>query len=240
MKILIDARLYGLENAGLGRYALNLIDQLTKIDKENEYVLLLRKKYFDSLKLPKNFKKVLVDFRHYSFREQLILPKLIASEKPDLTHFLHFNVPIWFKGKLVVTIHDLLMHRQKGLEATTLNPAFYYLKRIGYKKVFAEAVKKSSKIIVPSNFVKEDIVKTYKLNPEKVVVTYEGVDLKTIGKNTDDEKVLKKYNLNSQNYFLYLGNAYPHKNLKRAFEAAVASRTILAISCARNEFFERL
>ena len=40
MKILIDGRLYGLENAGLGRYLINLVDQLSKLDSKNEYVLL--------------------------------------------------------------------------------------------------------------------------------------------------------------------------------------------------------
>ncbi len=240
MKILIDARLYGLENAGLGRYAVNLIDQLAKLDKANDYVLLLRKKYFEELVLPKNFKKVLADFQHYSLGEQLLLPKIILAEKPDLSHFLHFNVPIRFKGKLVVTIHDLLMHRQKGLEATTLNPAFYYLKRLGYKKVFLEAVKKAAAIIVPSNFVKEDVIKTYKLDPKKVFVTYEGVDLPGIKEKNNDREILTKYNLEPRKYFLYIGNAYPHKNLKRAIEAVVQSRSTLAISGARDVFLERL
>ena len=47
MRIIIDARLYGLENAGLGRYVINLVRELSEIDKENEYIILLRKKYFD-------------------------------------------------------------------------------------------------------------------------------------------------------------------------------------------------
>ena len=49
MKILIDARLYGLENAGLGRYTMNLLSELLKIDRKNQYVVLLRKKYFGSM-----------------------------------------------------------------------------------------------------------------------------------------------------------------------------------------------
>src|SRR5438552_2133368 len=136
MKILIDARLYGLENAGLGRYAVNLIDELSKLDHDNNYVILLREKYHTSLQLPKNFKKI-------------------------------------------------------------------------------------AKIIVPSNFVKEDIVKTYKTSQEKVIVTYEGVNLPNVSKNTNDSEVLKKYGLSANNYFLYIGSAYPHKNLKRAIEAAI-------------------
>ena len=49
MKIAIDARLYGLEHAGPGRYVKNLVDCLAKIDEKNNYVILLRKKYFDNL-----------------------------------------------------------------------------------------------------------------------------------------------------------------------------------------------
>ena len=63
MRILIDGRFYGLENAGLGRYTINLIQELALQDKQslagfagkkNEYLLLLRKKYFNRLKLPTN------------------------------------------------------------------------------------------------------------------------------------------------------------------------------------------
>ena len=38
-------------------------------------------------------------------------------------------------------------------------------------------------------------------------------------------------------YFVYVGNAYPHKNLKRAAEA---SPITLAIASSRNVFTKRL
>src|SRR3990167_9619406 len=101
MRIVIDARLYGLENAGLGRYTMNLVQELAKLDKENEYVVLLRKKYFNELKLPRNWQKIEADFRHYSLTEQLKLPKMIKNIKPDLVHFPHFNIPLFFRGKYV-------------------------------------------------------------------------------------------------------------------------------------------
>ena len=131
MRILIDARLYGLENAGLGRYLINLIQELGKIDIKNEYVLLLRKKYFNSLNLSANWKKVLADFPHYGFAEQLKLPALISNLHPDVVHFPHFNAPIFYKGNYVVTIHDMLMHKSVGLAATTLPAPLYFLKRLG-------------------------------------------------------------------------------------------------------------
>lgn len=175
MKIVIDGRFYGLENAGLGRYTINLIQELGKIDIKNQYLLLLRKKYFNRLKLPANWTQVLADFPHYGLQEQITLPRLISSLKPDLVHFLHFNVPVFYRGPYVVMIHDLLMHQQKGLAATTLPAAKYFLKRLGYKTVFARAVKKAKKIIVPSNVVKKELIAYYQIEPEKVVVVYEGV-----------------------------------------------------------------
>ncbi len=175
MKILIDARLYGLENAGLGRYAINLIEELQKLKDNNKYIVLLRKKYFNRLNFKNNnWSKVLADVKHYSLKEQIILPAIIRKIKPDLVHFLHFNVPVFYQGKYVVTIHDLLMHKQKGLEATTLTPSRYFLKRLGYKFVFAKAVKKALKIIVPSQAVKDEVCYYYSIDPDKVVVTYEG------------------------------------------------------------------
>ncbi len=237
MKILIDGRLYGSENAGLGRYLNNLISELSKIDPKNEYVLLLRKKYFDLLKLPGNWKKVLADFRHYSFKEQIILSGLIKKENPDLVHFPHFNVPISYKGKYVVTIHDLLMHTQKGPLATTLSAPFYFVKRSGYKLVFNAAVKNSAAIIVPSLAIKNELEKGYKEISEKIYVTHEGVDEKISG--TGIIKI-------DSPYFVYVGNAYPHKNLKRLIQATIllnvnrSEKIILVIASARNVFTSRL
>jgi glycosyltransferase involved in cell wall biosynthesis len=237
VKILIDGRLYGLENAGLGRYLINLTDQLSKADNNNEYVLFLRKKYFDNLNLPANWKKVLVDIRHYSLIEQLKLPGLIKKENPDIVHFPHFNVPVFYRGKYIVTIHDMLMHKSVGLAATTLPAPLYLFKRLGYRLVFDNAVKHSIKIIVPSYSVKKELVKVYGIHFNKIEVTYEGV-------NTNI--TYSKDNFVDKPYFVYTGNAYPHKNLKRLIEAVVSLNTNcnqsvnLVIASSRGIFTQRL
>ena len=222
MRILIDARLYGLENSGIGRYLINLVKELIRLDTVNDYTIILRNKYFNELKLPKNWKKVLADFQHYTFIEQLKLPGIIRLEKPDVVHFPHFNVPIFFESKSIVTIHDMTMHKQ-GIGATNLPLLFYLFKRLPYKFVFRQAVVNSQKIIVPSNAVKDEIIKIYKVNPDKINVTYEGIDEKyAIAKKTNSEmEILAKYKLIGKNYFLYVGNAYPHKNLESAIRAIV-------------------
>jgi glycosyltransferase involved in cell wall biosynthesis len=237
MKILIDGRLYGLENAGLGRYLVNLVSELSEIDTKNEYTIFLRNKYFEELVLPKNWKKVRVDIRHYSIKEQLVLPKLINKEKPDLVHFPHFNVPVFYKGQYVVTIHDMLMHEFAGLSATTLPAPIYFFKQLAYRFVFRCAVKNARGILVPSQVIKNSIIKRYKITSKKILVVYEGVD-RTIGFR-EGGKIIGPY-------FFYAGNVYPHKNLKRLLEAVkllnkkVDQKVILVVACTRNVFTQRL
>jgi len=212
MKILIDARFYGQENAGLGRYTTSLIEELAKGDYPADFVVFLRKRHFNELKLPKNWRKVCVDIRHYSFQEQIILPFLITKEKPDLVHFLHFNVPIFYFGSYVVTIHDLLMHQFKGMTTTTLNPVFYFFKRLGYKAVFKKAITGAKIIFVPSKAVAKELSSSFNKSKPKIRVIYEGVNKIFWDKPKDKINLLKKYEIDGK-YLLYCGNAYPHKNL---------------------------
>jgi len=200
MKILIDARLYGLENAGLGRYTMNLVNELQKIDNVNKYIILLRKRYYDKLEFKKNWQKVKVDIRHYSLSEQKVLPEIINKYEHDIVHFPHFNVPLLFSGKYVVTIHDLLMHKSKGKQATTLPFYKYIIKRLGYKTIFRHAILASKKIIVPSNFVKNELIDYYKLDSKRVKAIYEGYD-RNMDKNRRKELILRKYNIDRR-YFI--------------------------------------
>lgn len=173
MKILIDARLWGPKNTGNGRYTKELVENLAKIDLRNEYIIFLRKDGYEEVVLPSNFQKVLVDIKHYSITEQIRLPFLILRYKPDLVHFPHFNVPIFYFGKFIVTIHDLIMHKFAGGEATTRKFPIYQIWRVGYYISFIKAIFGSVKIIVPSFAVKKEITDYYNIREDKIEVTYE-------------------------------------------------------------------
>lgn len=247
MKIAIDCRFYGLEHGGLGRYTINLLNNLQDIDSKNEYFILLNQKYCKNLKLQNNFKKILVDANHYTFKEQALLPKILNNLEIDFAHFLHFNVPVFYKDRFLVTIHDLSMHKKKGRETTTLKMPLYLIKRFGYQYVFKQAINNSQQIIVPSKVVKKDILKTYKnADADKINVIYEGVD-NLFFKNNYKRATLRKYNIDPENpYLVYTGNAYPHKNLKRAIDAVVQTNTLhkkeinFYIVTSRSVFMDRL
>ena len=81
MRIGIDARFVGPAGTGLGKYTEKLIQNLVKIDSQNQYFIFLRKENWDYLKLGKNFKKILADVSWYSLIEQVTLPKIFRSPK---------------------------------------------------------------------------------------------------------------------------------------------------------------
>jgi glycosyltransferase involved in cell wall biosynthesis len=217
-RIGIDARFYGPVGKGLGRYTKEIVDNILRMDSEHFYVIFLSPENYDLFESEnKNVKKVLVKSRWYSWAEQIVFPWQIHKENLDLIHFTHFNVPILNNVKFVVTIHDLILTRFSTRRATMLSPLYYKMKYLAYKLVISRAIHKSEKIIAVSKFTKKDIEKKFKVKKDKIKVIYEGVSDLGIynNENSDkDKKLLKNYNIGDRRYLLYVGNAYPHKNLE--------------------------
>ena len=210
--IVIDARLYGPQHTGIGRYVQNLLVNLPTLPNFNRYrfTLLVYSENLPQIQqeLGHNFHYVTTSIRHYSVREQFVLPFIIYGLKPDLFHVPHFNKPILYTGKTIITIHDLIKNFSKGSDTTNQNPLFYWPKYFLYRLLSYVIIRHDS-IIVPSNFWRHFIIKHYKINPQKIITTYEAVD-KEIVKNTK-QKITKN--------LLYVGNLYPHKNIQIIFEA---------------------
>ncbi len=248
MRIGIDARLWS--QSGVGRYIRNLVFNLQKLDTKNEYyIFLAHPEYYRLDYHNKKFHKVLANFKWYGVSEQIKFPILLNKYKLDLVHFPHFNVPILYRGKFVVTIHDLIHEHFQMRRATTLNPLVYKLKQWGYKKVFNSALKKSQKVIVPSNFVKQQIINKWDVNQDKIAVTYEGVEEQLIAAATcctesEIGKALKKYQIKPP-FIFYVGNAHPHKNVEGLIKTFLNLRNNyqylqLVLSGSDHYFWERI
>jgi len=216
MRIAIDARFYGPFGKGLGRYTEKLIKYLEKVDQQNDYTIFLRKENFDHYQIAsKNFKKELADFKWYTLNEQRNMPKVLRKGNFDLVHFPHFNVPLLYKGDFVVTIHDLILLDFPTKRATTLGPIKYALKNMAYKKVISSAVKKAKKVITVSEYTKKRLIEHFDLDDDKIIVTYEACEKNNQKKEFIDNKDFLKAHKIEKKYLLYVGNAYPHKNLER-------------------------
>lgn len=150
-------------------------------------------------------------------------------------HFPYFSVPIFYRQSFVVTIHDLIQNHYASGKASTLPFFFYYIKRIGYKRVLKNAVSKAKKIIVPLRSVENDLVATLKVSKNKITITNEGFD-PNIKKGEVSGKVLEA---TKTPYFVYVGNAYPHKNLEALIEAFnnIKKNNVKLLLVGREDFF---
>lgn len=247
MRIGIDARF--LNESGVGRYLRNLITNLKVLDKKNSYFIFLLPKDYNQFQDNRNFKKVAANFSWYGFAEQFNLPKLLNKYKLDLVHFPHFNVPIFYTGKFVVTIHDLIHQHHAMKRASALNPFAFKIKQIGYKRVFKEAVGNSQKIFVPSTYVKNLLQDEWKIKEEKIVITPEAVDEKLLLniKIFSDKKavrILEKFDI-KRPFIFYVGNAHPHKNVEGLLTAFLELRKkyqylTLVLAGYDHYFWERI
>lgn len=239
--IVIDARLYGPKHTGIGRYTKNLLQALVHQPNFSKYrfTLIIYPELETEVKkdLGNNFDYFITNIRHYSIKEQLILPFILYRLHPDLVHFTHFNKPLLYFGTSVVTIHDLIKHFFKGRLNTTKNAVTYWIKHFFYM-ILTNIVIKTNTIIVPSDFWRDYIIKNFKVSPKKITTTHEAVDSAFLAKA--NQKIVN-CKLKIENYLIYTGNLYPHKNINVIIEALRSLPDIkLKIICARNYFTERV
>lgn len=201
--------MYGSSFTGIGRYCMELVLQLSKIDTFNSYVLFFNEPEYSKFKVPnERFSKIFVGAKHYSTSEQIGFLKKIKNAKLDLMHFTHFNAPLLYKEPSIVTIHDLTLSFFPGKK---MNRIWH---RAAYQMVLRSAVKKASHIIAVSNHTKEDLKKLLHVKDEKISVIHEGISegVEVIKDQERLKKTAQRYKL-PERFLLYTGVWRYHKNL---------------------------
>jgi len=212
VRIAIDAR--KIRDFGIGTYIRNLVRGLAKIDKDTEYFLLCPPADADFCSsLGPNFRAVPIRAGHYSFTEQIAVPLAVQRARVDLFHAPHYVLPALTPGRTVVTIHDCIHlmfpeYLERRLASTYARAAMW------------TAAHKSSRILTVSEQSKRDILRFFKVPPQKIVVTPNAIDDRFTQLPNDErvQQIRERYQL-SQAYVLYVGNIKPHKNLERLIEA---------------------
>lgn len=220
-RIGIDMRMAG-EGFGIGRYSKDLASALLRKAGNIDYTLFFDRGfnpevYEEFSALHKNCK--LVSSKYYSAQEQFLLPYFLNRQKFDLVHFLNFNVPILYRKKFIVTIHDLIHHRFPGRKKRNI------LHRIAYRFIISQAVKSADCVIAVSNSTKSDIIKLLNAKEKKIVVVPEGISNNFIrGVGTNEIRATREKFGITKPYFLFVGEWRQYKNVE--FLAQVFSEWI--------------
>jgi glycosyltransferase involved in cell wall biosynthesis len=224
---------------GIGRYAASLIRELVRLDTENEYHA-----YFTHLDLPedfsldrrvraKRFEAGMIDERF----DQLVLPTLLETDRIDLYHNPTFAVPVVrTRARIVATVHDVVFRRHPDLVEPKLRS---YLHRSTER-----ACKHADRLITVSQFSKAEILDLYDVADPRVTVIHNGVSspLSKARELGPFPESLRKHDLTSRNYILYVGSIEPKKNLEvllQAFSVLVRGLKercpVLALVGSRND-----
>ncbi len=238
-RIGIDARLYF--QTGVGTYLRNLLHFLPETTPENVelYVYVLPQDKASISLSDKRFVLREADARWHSLSEQTTFYRLIMQDDIDLMHFTYFSYPVFYKRPFIATVHDLTPLLFKTGRASTLNPLWYEFKFRIFKNVLASQIRHAQAIITPSESVKEQLLDVYGSDcASKTQAIPEGVNFEL--QEAKETMRLKKDA--GEDYFLYVGNFYPHKNIESLIQAYKISgvQTPLIMTGPDNAFAKRL
>lgn len=151
--------------------------------------------------------------------EQTGLPLVAQHVGAAVIHSPYYTMPLRAGRPVVVTVHDATVFT---------NPSHYSNVRGTFiRSATKTAVHRASRVIVPSQATRDELVRLLDANPEKVDVVHHGVDGTFFHPPSEDEsrKVSERLGLHGQPYVAFLGETEPRRNaasLVRGWAAAVA------------------
>ncbi|MCK5123364.1 MAG: glycosyltransferase family 4 protein [Candidatus Pacebacteria bacterium] len=221
MIIAIDARSLEEHKTGINRYLSGLL-RYWKNNKQHKFILyfkdeipnddLLKSDNFE-LKLLKNSFKFSSNF----FFQHFLLPYNLKKDKANFFFSPFYLKPIYCSIKSAIVLHDI------SYEA---HPEWFDFKsKIILKLLSKFSAKTTDLIFTVSNYSKSEIVKCYKINPDKITVTHLGVDSNIVGGDKKlsvqrDAQLLEyvKLDLNSK-FILCVGSMFSRRHVPEIIEA---------------------
>ena len=224
MKIGIDIRtLMDKHYSGVSEYTYNLIREIFRHDKKNDYKLFYNSGRDIGKAIPEfNYPNVeVINLRYpnkifnYIMQKSLHYPKIDRLLGVDLFFMPHINfISLSAYCQKLITVHDLSFLRYKEF--------FSFRKNIWHKFVNVKSLlNKFDAIIAISENTKRDIIELAGVDESKIKVIYSGISGEFKPLDQADKKlkrVKKKYNLPDK-FILYLGTVEPRKNVSGIIKA---------------------
>lgn len=221
MKIAINCAFYQPRGGGIAEYIFNLVNNIGKIDKENDDILYVLKDQLSFARrgLPGGFRIKTIPFGSSytevlkrSIFEQQFWNREEETEKFDIFHSPFFHSPSFKHAKVVVTVHDMRFFR---FPYTYTMFRYIYLR---YK--VKKSVMSADRIITISQFTKDELLTAYDLSPEKIAVIHEAINPERFG-TKPNEGVEVPLALTKCPFVLSVGHIEPRKNYDRLIDAFI-------------------
>lgn len=161
--VVIDADVLGRRRTGDETYVENLLRELPGVAEDLRLAAVTRRPEL----VPEGVEPVELRARTQELRMAWTLPRLLRRLRPALAHFQH-ALPLRCPCPAVVTVHDVSFEREPGLMSRW--------DRLVFRRVVPRAARRARRVLTVSERTKRDLVQLYRLEPERLVVTPNGVD----------------------------------------------------------------
>ena len=161
--VVVDADVLGRRRTGDEAYVAGLLGELAQKHAGIRLAAVTRRPEL----VPDGIEPVELPAGSQLLRMGFSLPLLLRRLRPALAHF-QYVVPPAYRGRAVVTVHDLSFELEPGL--MTLRD------RLLFRELVRPSVRRAARVFTVSERTKADLVSLYGLDPAKVVVTPSGVD----------------------------------------------------------------
>ncbi len=220
MRIAVNTRLLlSGKLEGIGWFTFETLQRITRDNPEHEFIFIFDRPYNPEFIFAGNVTPVVVGppARHpflfylwFDFR----IPGILKKYKADIFVSPDGYLSLRTKVPQLAVIHDInFLHRPEDLP---------WLMGHYYNFFFPKFAQKAKRIATVSFYSKEDIVRSYKIDYDKIDVVYDGVnEIYRPIPESDKIKIREKYT-GGEEYFLFVGALHPRKNISgllKAFDA---------------------
>ncbi len=196
---------------GIGWYSYETIKRITEKHQEHKFILIfdrdfreIKKSFAKNVKLLKIPPPAKHPFLWYIWYE-FSIPRILKKYKVDVFISPDGYISLRSKIKQIAVIHDInFYHFPKNLP---------FLTRKYYNYFFPRFAKKADRIVTVSNFSKNDIVSSYKINSDKIIVSYNGANEIYENINKKEQQKTKDFYTGGEDYFIFIGSLITRKNI---------------------------
>jgi glycosyltransferase involved in cell wall biosynthesis len=214
MRIGIASEWIGQKVGGPERYAVNLIKSILQVDSTNQYQIFLTPSGKETL-TGIHGERVIVRSTISNSRWYYVpvgLPWNVLSHPVDVLHGT-FTVAPWCPTKrIVLTVHDV---------GTDVHPEYFFDSvRLRVRWLTARGLSKASKVLVPTEATKRELLAHYRVSPEKIEIIPYGVEQSfPLNRGSSSESQQDEELRPLSDFILYVGRFHARKNLERLLEA---------------------
>ncbi|EQA44593.1 glycosyltransferase, group 1 family protein [Leptospira broomii serovar Hurstbridge str. 5399] len=208
LKIGYDARM--ISHSGIGMRIQGILSELAPIAKKKRIQITLLgsadrlRSAGISSDLLESYGFLPYDAEIYSIREWWGISEMADF---DLLDIPHFNAPLRFLEKCIVTVHDIIPFKMKQFHPSII-------KQLYLRLVFSLLRESAQSIITVSDFTAKDLTEVFGFSSDSMKTVYNGIDPKLFYPKSANEirSFRKRYGL-EPGYFLSVGIGKEHKNL---------------------------